>query len=102
MVIAAILGGGTGSRMGGELPKQFLDLGGEAVILRSLRAFIGSGLVDAAVLLAPEAFVPFAEGLLEKAGLRDGAFPRYGSARRGDPQRYAGVGAGVCRTAVRA
>ena len=75
MVIAAILGGGTGSRMGGELPKQFLDLGGEAVILRSLRAFIGSGLVDAAVLLAPEAFVPFTEGLLEKAGLRDGAFP---------------------------
>ena len=75
MVVAAILGGGKGARMGTELPKQFLPLGGEAVILHSLRAFLGSGRVDAAVLLTPEAFVPFTESLVRNAGFAGGNVP---------------------------
>jgi 2-C-methyl-D-erythritol 4-phosphate cytidylyltransferase len=38
--IAVIIpAGGTGKRMGGKLPKQFLRLGGEPILLRSIRAF---------------------------------------------------------------
>ncbi len=69
MVIAAVLGGGRGARMGTEKPKQFLPLGGRPVFLHSLSAFTESGLVDAALLLVPEEYVPFAEEAVRKAGL---------------------------------
>ena len=69
MVIAAVLGGGRGARMGTEMPKQFLPLGGRPVFLHSLSAFTESGLADAALLLVPEEYVPFAEETVQKAGL---------------------------------
>ena len=75
MVVAAVLGGGRGSRMGGEMPKQFLPLGGEAVILHSLRAFLQNARVDACLLLAPEEYVPFTETLVQNAGLTGGKTP---------------------------
>lgn len=46
MVYAAVLAGGSGLRMGGEMPKQFLDLAGRPIIIRSIDAFIESGSVD--------------------------------------------------------
>ena len=57
MVVAALLAGGSGARMGGALPKQFLELGGTPVLVHSLRAFVQSGLVDACVVCVPEAYV---------------------------------------------
>ena len=40
MIFAAILAGGSGSRMGATaLPKQFLPLGGKPVLLHTLEAF---------------------------------------------------------------
>ena len=72
MVIAAVLGAGRGARMGTELPKQFMPLGGEAVFLHSLRAFTGSGLADAALLLVPEEYVGKARSLVDVAGLDPG------------------------------
>ncbi|MCR5781425.1 MAG: 2-C-methyl-D-erythritol 4-phosphate cytidylyltransferase, partial [Clostridia bacterium] len=46
MVIAAFAAGGRGTRFGADLPKQFLDLAGRPVIIRSLDAFAQSGLTD--------------------------------------------------------
>lgn len=37
--VVIIAGGGTGTRMGGDMPKQFLDLGGRPVVMRSMDAF---------------------------------------------------------------
>jgi 2-C-methyl-D-erythritol 4-phosphate cytidylyltransferase len=42
---AIILAGGTGERMGGEIPKQFMLISGEPVISYSVRAFDQSPLV---------------------------------------------------------
>ena len=39
MVYAVIVAGGKGLRMGGEVPKQFLPLAGEAVLLHAVRRF---------------------------------------------------------------
>ncbi|MBQ7639094.1 MAG: 2-C-methyl-D-erythritol 4-phosphate cytidylyltransferase [Clostridia bacterium] len=75
MVTAAVLGGGRGSRLGGELPKQFIPINGECALIRSLRAFKESGLVDAAVALVPQDFLDLARELLEKSGLADESFP---------------------------
>jgi 2-C-methyl-D-erythritol 4-phosphate cytidylyltransferase len=37
--IAVIVAGGSGKRMGSEIPKQFLLLGGQPVLMRTMRAF---------------------------------------------------------------
>lgn len=40
MALAGIVAGGTGSRMGGDMPKQFLDLCGEPVIIHTIKRFL--------------------------------------------------------------
>lgn len=53
--IAIVLAGGTGSRMGGNCPKQFRTLAGRIVLEHSLSAFEQNGLVDeVAVVLHPQ------------------------------------------------
>jgi len=44
--IAIIVAAGRGHRFGGELPKQYVNLGGVPVIRRTLEAFIGHPAVD--------------------------------------------------------
>ncbi len=46
-----IVGGGSGSRMGSAIPKQFLTLGGEPVLARTVRVF-SQALPDAALVVA--------------------------------------------------
>jgi 2-C-methyl-D-erythritol 4-phosphate cytidylyltransferase len=55
MVAAIIVAAGKGRRMGGDIPKQYLALGREPVIARTLRVFDACPLVDALVWVAPEA-----------------------------------------------
>ncbi len=52
MWYAIVLAGGSGSRMGADRNKVLLELRGEAVIVRSVRAF--QGLVDGTVLVSRE------------------------------------------------
>ncbi|MGM9688681.1 MAG: 2-C-methyl-D-erythritol 4-phosphate cytidylyltransferase [Alloprevotella sp.] len=53
--IAIVLAGGTGSRMGGNCPKQFRTLAGCTVLEHSLAAFERNGLVDeVAVVMHPQ------------------------------------------------
>ena len=41
--VAIIVAGGSGTRFGAELPKQFLELGGNPILMRSIEAFANSG-----------------------------------------------------------
>ncbi|MBI5420455.1 MAG: 2-C-methyl-D-erythritol 4-phosphate cytidylyltransferase [Deltaproteobacteria bacterium] len=52
-VVAIIVAGGAGKRMGGELPKQFLPLGGRPILDRTLAAIASSPAVDGIVLALP-------------------------------------------------
>ena len=45
--IALVVGAGRGRRFGGQVPKQYLDLGGQPVLRRSLSAFASHPGVDA-------------------------------------------------------
>lgn len=56
-VVAILVAGGGGSRMGGDLPKQFLLLGGRSLLDRTLSAFTASEYVDGVVLALPP-FLP--------------------------------------------
>lgn len=61
---AIIVAGGRGLRMGGELPKQFLPLGGKPVLMRTLELFEGE--VSRIILVLPEDHIPFWKELCQK------------------------------------
>lgn len=50
---AILLAGGKGERLGGDTPKQFLELAGKPLFWHSLDVFEGSPFVDAVVLVVP-------------------------------------------------
>ena len=55
MNIAIILAGGTGSRMGADKPKQFIEVNGRSVIERCIDAFESSpGIDEIAVVMHPQ------------------------------------------------
>jgi 2-C-methyl-D-erythritol 4-phosphate cytidylyltransferase len=56
-VWAILVAGGTGTRFGGQVPKQFLPLAGRRVIDYSLDVFAASPLLDGVVLVLPQDFV---------------------------------------------
>ena len=66
MVYAAILAGGSGMRMGGSLPKQFLSVGDIPIIIRSIQAFIDSGSVDRIFVAVSEDYYDYTSGLIGK------------------------------------
>ncbi len=48
---ALIVAGGSGTRLGADRPKQYLDLGGKAVIRHTLEAFLAHPRVDMALVV---------------------------------------------------
>lgn len=66
MVYAAVLAGGSGLRMGGSLPKQFLPVGGRPVLLRSIDAFLDSGSVDKIYVAVSEDYLAYTRALVEQ------------------------------------
>ena len=48
--VIVIVAGGSGTRFGAQLPKQFLELGGKPILMRSIEAF-GDGSFDVIVTL---------------------------------------------------
>lgn len=52
---ALVPAAGRGLRMGGSVPKQFLALGGEPIILHTLRVFQASPAIDEIILAVPQA-----------------------------------------------
>ncbi|MBI3030995.1 MAG: 2-C-methyl-D-erythritol 4-phosphate cytidylyltransferase [Candidatus Rokubacteria bacterium] len=65
-VVAIVPAAGSGSRMGGSSPKQFLRLGGVPVLVRTLRILAGSRVVRGIVLVAPPAAVERTRRLLAR------------------------------------
>lgn len=56
-VAAIIVAAGRGERLGGDRPKQFVDLGGRTLLQRSVAAFDGHPDVDAMVVVLPTEIV---------------------------------------------
>ncbi len=50
MVLAGIVAGGTGTRMGGDLPKQFYELDGKPVLLYTAERFLKHPDIDAVII----------------------------------------------------
>ncbi len=65
-VVALVPAAGSGSRMGGSSPKQFLGLGGVPLLVRTLRALAGSHVVRGLVVVAPPSAVERTRRLLRR------------------------------------
>ena len=66
-VYAAILAGGSGTRMGNpEKPKQFLMLGDKPILAHTVEKFCAVGLFDSIVILCPEPWMQQTRDLLRR------------------------------------
>lgn len=64
MVVAAVMAGGIGSRMGADKPKQYLPLGGKPIIVRTTEALLNHPSVDKVIVLVPASWVDYTASLL--------------------------------------
>lgn len=81
--IAIILAGGSGRRVGGELPKQFLHIAGQTVLEHSLAAFQNNKYIDEIVLVTNPAFTEETAKIAQ-----NGNFPKVSKILNGGKERY--------------
>ncbi|MCR4584434.1 MAG: 2-C-methyl-D-erythritol 4-phosphate cytidylyltransferase [Lachnospiraceae bacterium] len=62
---AVLLSGGKGLRAGGDIPKQYMDMGGEMMVIRALRALTEHPEIDSVRIVAEE---EWRERIAEAAG----------------------------------
>ena len=61
MNVAIVLSGGTGTRLGGDIPKQYVEVGGKPIIVYSLEPLTKSKYIDKIQIVAEETWVPTIE-----------------------------------------
>lgn len=66
MNIAIILAGGTGSRLGESLPKQFYDIAGRMVIEHTIDIFEQNSRIDEIAVVMNEAYISLFEEIVQK------------------------------------
>lgn len=71
MVIALVLSGGTGSRLGADIPKQYLSVQGRPVLLYCMDTLHKSPKIDAIQIVAAKEWQAEIGGWLEEHGLTE-------------------------------
>lgn len=65
MIYAVIAAGGIGSRMGADKPKQYIEIGGKAIILHTAEKFINNSRTDKVIVLVPEGWVDYTKEIFK-------------------------------------
>lgn len=85
--IVIVTAGGSGTRMGGPLPKQFIPLNGVPVLRRTIGKFLEAAPDTSVILTLPEAWIPewkqycLKEGFNCRQRLVPGGFTRFHSVK---------------------
>ena len=88
-MVAVVLGGGVGQRVGAEMPKQLLTLGGKTLVERCVAAFEAApGVAEILVVMAP-GYTEQVKAMLTDAGYRKVTAVIEGGATRPDSTRAA-------------
>lgn len=64
--IAVVFAGGTGQRMGSELPKQFLKIYGKEILIHTLEKFQYHNDIDSIYIGCKEEYIPLLKELIQK------------------------------------
>jgi 2-C-methyl-D-erythritol 4-phosphate cytidylyltransferase/2-C-methyl-D-erythritol 2,4-cyclodiphosphate synthase len=67
-IVAIVAAGGRGSRLGADVPKQLLSIGGETILRRSVKLFAEHARVDEIVVVLPTDLAADAPADLDTAG----------------------------------
>ena len=67
--IAIILSGGTGTRLGGNVPKQYLEVNGKAIIMYCVETIARMQEIEEMVICLADEWKPFMQEELKKAGI---------------------------------
>lgn len=87
--VAVIVAGGTGTRMGRDLPKQFLTVNGKALILYTLEAFIKAFSDIRLILVLHKDYIEYAKQLIDESAIKhsieyvEGGDTRFQSVKNG-------------------
>jgi len=88
-MVAAVLGGGVGQRLGAALPKQLLTLGGTTLIEHCVAAFEAAPGIDEILVVMARGYTGKVEAMLADAGYRKVTAVIEGGATRPDSTRVA-------------
>lgn len=83
MNIAVLLAGGSGKRLGGELPKQFIKVGGKMIIEHTLDAFERCAAIDEIAVVVRKDCIDDVRHIVEKGG-----YTKVGKILCGGRERY--------------
>ncbi|WP_455669616.1 IspD/TarI family cytidylyltransferase [Phocaeicola sp.] len=74
MNIAVILSGGVGTRMGADIPKQYIMVGGKPVIIYCIEQFVNSDSIDAFIISLDGQWKSLVEEYILQLGLKSPVF----------------------------
>jgi len=89
MNVAIVVGAGKGTRLGGDRPKQFLELGGAPIIVHALKQFERCREISEVIIVLPAEDTAGFQSVIQEHGLRkvsqviSGGATRAQSVRRG-------------------
>ena len=71
-IFAAILAGGTGTRMqGAGKPKQFLEIAGKPILVHSVERFLENEDFEKVMVLVPNEWIDYTQELLQEHGITE-------------------------------
>lgn len=85
-----IVGGGSGTRMGADIPKQFMDINGQPVILRSAQAFLNYSTAVFLIFVVPKDHLNTMKMLCSTQGIENNFI-----ITEGGPTRFHSVKSGL-------
>lgn len=88
-VTAVIAAAGRGTRLGGPVPKQFLEVNGEPMLVRTLKRFSDAAEIDHIIVVTNEDYVEYCEATAIRYGAGKAAAVVAGGAERQDSVRNA-------------
>ncbi len=65
MIYAIIAAGGIGSRMGADKPKQYIEIGGKAIIIHTAEKFLSNKSIDKVIVLCPDEWVGYTKEIFK-------------------------------------
>lgn len=66
MITAAVLAGGSGTRMGADIPKQFLSIGGKPLIIHTVERFAAEKRVGRIIVAVGQAYTEYMRELIAR------------------------------------